>query len=273
MFFFLAVYRLLPSVCEKPDTFLSTIQAVLLSSLCFKASLSKGLGLGMVVFATVIKIPQVLKVARSKSAEGLSLAAMLVEQFGYVYNLATHYRESYPITTYGDFIAIMLQNMALLVLAFKFSKRTAQGVLVVSAFFAMLFFMCSELCPIEWLRFLTTLNALVSLGSRVPQIYANFAARSTGALSVVTTAGMAIGSCARVFTTYMDIPSRRILLGYVTSASCHLTLLTQILMYGGSSSSTASSGKKQELKKKSAKEEEADEGAAVVKSAEEKKKD
>lgn len=47
-------------------------------------------------------------------------------------------------------------------------------------------------------------NNLILLGARLPQIYQNFATRSTGQLSIVTYAANALGCVARLFTTMQE---------------------------------------------------------------------
>jgi mannose-P-dolichol utilization defect protein 1 len=42
---------------------------------CVKYSISKGLGLGIVVGGSIVKLPQIGKIINSKSARGLSLSA------------------------------------------------------------------------------------------------------------------------------------------------------------------------------------------------------
>uniref|UniRef100_A0A8C7A8N3 Mannose-P-dolichol utilization defect 1 n=1 Tax=Neovison vison TaxID=452646 RepID=A0A8C7A8N3_NEOVI len=46
---------------------------------CLKILLSKGLGLGIVAGSLLVKLPQVFKILRAKSAEGLSLQSVMLE--------------------------------------------------------------------------------------------------------------------------------------------------------------------------------------------------
>ena len=48
---------------------------------CFKATLSKGLGLAIILGSILVKVPQIMNVMNSKSAEGLSLFSTLLELF------------------------------------------------------------------------------------------------------------------------------------------------------------------------------------------------
>eukprot|EP00184_Porphyridium_aerugineum_P005134 CAMPEP_0184697608 /NCGR_PEP_ID=MMETSP0313-20130426/4519_2 /TAXON_ID=2792 /ORGANISM="Porphyridium aerugineum, Strain SAG 1380-2" /LENGTH=218 /DNA_ID=CAMNT_0027156423 /DNA_START=115 /DNA_END=771 /DNA_ORIENTATION=- len=206
--------------------------------------------------ATLIKIPQLLKLWASKSSEGISIESLMVEQFSYVYNLAIHYREQYPITTYGDFASIMVQNMILILLVFLFRKRTPEGIAIVLFFSLLLAWMCSGYFPLEVLRFLTSLNMVMSLGARMPQIISNYQNKSTGLLSPITCVGLAMGSTARVFTTLQEVPSWRILAGYLTSATMNSTIATQIFLYRGSKTTAVSAGETKKEKSTDAKDKE-----------------
>uniref|UniRef100_A0ABI7YCC1 Mannose-P-dolichol utilization defect 1 n=1 Tax=Felis catus TaxID=9685 RepID=A0ABI7YCC1_FELCA len=55
------------------------VQWDLLHVPCLKILLSKGLGLGIVAGSLLVKLPQVFKILRAKSAEGLSLQSVMLE--------------------------------------------------------------------------------------------------------------------------------------------------------------------------------------------------
>merc|ERR1719238_2391483 len=48
---------------------------------CFSATLSKGLGLAIIAGSILVKVPQIVNLMASKSAEGLSLFSVLLELF------------------------------------------------------------------------------------------------------------------------------------------------------------------------------------------------
>mmetsp|Transcript_12167 Transcript_12167/g.22000 ORF Transcript_12167/g.22000 Transcript_12167/m.22000 type:complete len:246 (-) Transcript_12167:1829-2566(-) len=220
----------IPDACSN-STASDFFQDLTTNTQCFSACLSTILGTLIILFATVIKVPQVVKICKEKSGEGLSLTAMLVEQFGYLYNIATFFREKYAFSTYGDLVTVMIQNMVILFLVLYFEKKKVYAVLLVSGLSIVFAFMCSDLFPIEILRVLISLNVPVVLMSRVPQIISNFKTKSTGALSPATSVGLLVGSCVRVFTTYVNVPDTTILIGYIASATTHIVVVTQILLY------------------------------------------
>lgn len=221
----------LPGVCDAPDSLFDIPMVILSSAPCFKATLSRAIGLAIVVLAGIIKVPQILAIINAKSAEGISSTTMLLETFGYIYNLAAHFRMSYPVTTYGDFAVLILQNCAIVYLVYYYSGQASRGASTVLAFAALLAVMCSTAFPLNVLRALTLGNVALSIASRVPQITRNFRNKSTGTLSAVTCWGVFLGSLARVFTTLQDVDSTNILIGYLCSSTLNGIIAFQVIVY------------------------------------------
>lgn len=225
------VDRTLPAVCERPTSLLALPMAVLSEGDCFRATLSLVLGFAIVFFAGMIKLPQIATIVNNKSVAGLSSTTFLVETFGLSYNLAAHYRQNYPLSTYGDFIVLILQNYVIMYFVYAYTKRPQTGIAVIASYFAFVIFMCSPYFPVEILRLMTLGNVAVVVLSRTPQAYANFVNGSTGALSIVTCWGIFLGACARIFTTLQDVDSFNILAGYVTSATLNGIIAFQVAYY------------------------------------------
>eukprot|EP00049_Salpingoeca_infusionum_P009834 m.167279 g.167279 ORF g.167279 m.167279 type:complete len:133 (-) comp14456_c1_seq1:833-1231(-) len=66
-------------------------------SQCVKLAISKALGYGVVLGATIVKVPQIVKLVRAKSAEGVSLNAHIIELTVYTVNFAKNYRMQLPL--------------------------------------------------------------------------------------------------------------------------------------------------------------------------------
>ncbi len=200
---------------------------------CLRAAISRILGVGIVFGAGLIKLPQIYNVISAGSVAGLSTASFLIDTFGYTYNLAAHYRQHYPLSTYGDFVVLMAQNYLLLYLCYAYRGRSARGLVTLVGFVALLGFFCSDQCPLEIVQTLTLINVPVVFVSRLPQIYANYTNKSTGTLSALSSWGVFLGASARIFTTLQDVDSVNILLGYIASAVLNGIIAVQILMYKG----------------------------------------
>lgn len=221
----------LPDVCTRPDSLFDIPSIFLTEQDCTKATISRLLGVGIVAFAGLIKLPQISKIMSNKSVVGLSITTFFVETFGYTYNLAAHYKQNYPITTYGDFYLLLAQNYFILMLFYRYTTGIQKGYAVVAAFIITLVVMCSKFFPVKIIELMTLGNVLVVVAGRTPQIYANYVNGSTGALSPFTCWGIFLGALARIFTTLQDVNNFNILAGYLTSALLNGTIAFQVLYY------------------------------------------
>eukprot|EP00271_Cylindrocystis_brebissonii_P012536 TRINITY_DN3120_c0_g1_i1.p1 TRINITY_DN3120_c0_g1~~TRINITY_DN3120_c0_g1_i1.p1 ORF type:complete len:124 (+),score=24.48 TRINITY_DN3120_c0_g1_i1:84-455(+) len=70
--------------------------------------------------------------------------------------------------------------------------------------------------------------------SRIPQIWSNFANRSTGQLSFATTFLNFAGCIARLFTYIQEKAPFSMVIGSLLGIVCHGTLVAQILFYNWS---------------------------------------
>uniref|UniRef100_A0A7S3AAK9 Mannose-P-dolichol utilization defect 1 protein homolog n=1 Tax=Rhodosorus marinus TaxID=101924 RepID=A0A7S3AAK9_9RHOD len=277
--------RFLPSPCPVPESPLDLPQLLLDDQECLSLVLSRVLGFGIVLLAGVIKLPQILSIVGNHSAEGISVNAYMLETFGYVYNLSFAIQMGYPVTAYGEFALILVQNLIVLSLIFYYNGsirssfgerrifsyslsafmdhvfRPTESCCFVSgphicwaavpvAYVCMTAVMTFGVIQIEVLRALTGLNALTAVGSRLPQIVKNYKSGSVGSLSLLTCLALALGSMVRVYTTLKEVNEPTILLGFIVSGSLNLTVLGQVIYY---SYIKPSGSKAEETKEKSEK--------------------
>lgn len=92
----------------------------LLDPTCLRHSLSKVLGLGIVVGGSIVKLPQIHTLLRTRSAHGLSLPAYALETLGYAISLAYAWRSGFPFSTYGENVFMALQGVAIVLLVVKY---------------------------------------------------------------------------------------------------------------------------------------------------------
>mmetsp|Transcript_9960 Transcript_9960/g.30388 ORF Transcript_9960/g.30388 Transcript_9960/m.30388 type:complete len:210 (+) Transcript_9960:316-945(+) len=193
--------------------------------------MSRVLGLGIVIFAGIIKVPQIFAILNNRSAAGISVNGYLIETLGYCYNLAFAYRMAYPLTAYGEYFLILLQNLIVIALMFYYNKKPNMGFGVVCLFSSLTIFMSSEQFPMSTLRYLTALNSVLAVASRLPQVVKNVRDGSVGTLSLLTCAGLAFGSLVRIYTTLQDVKEFTILSGFIVSCSFNMIILAQVIYY------------------------------------------
>jgi mannose-P-dolichol utilization defect protein 1 len=90
---------------------------------CVKLAISKGLGIGIIGASSIVKIPQLLKLLNSQSAEGLSFLSYVLESGAYLISLSYNVRHGFPFSTYGETALILIQNIAIASLVLNYSGR------------------------------------------------------------------------------------------------------------------------------------------------------
>ena len=104
------------------------------TSLCLQ-----GLGFGIIAFACIVKLPQILKIAKSRSASGLSMLSFELEQLALCVHATYGFILGLPFSAYGEAVVLILQNVFLLSQVYSFAKAPLwRPLLVAGAFGAAL---------------------------------------------------------------------------------------------------------------------------------------
>ncbi|KAJ9100592.1 hypothetical protein QFC21_003636 [Naganishia friedmannii] len=216
---------------------------------CVKYSISKGLGLGIVVGGSIVKLPQIGKILNSKSARGLSLSAYVLETASYAITLAYAYRNDFPFSTYGENLFLSVQNVVITLLIIWFAP-TAQkilsgsggrvrthgnvtgvlGGLALTAIVAI-FLSSRKLCSPGTLSLLQASTVPLALISKAPQIISNNRLQSTGNLSAFAVFNAFAGCLARLFTTSQETGDSLVWWGFALAAALNAVLAGQMIMY------------------------------------------
>lgn len=159
---------------------------------CLKLAVSKGLGLGIVAASSIVKVPQILKLASSGSAEGVSFLSYLLETTAYLIGLAYNFRNGFPFSTYGETALILVQNVVISVLVLKLSGRAGLAAVFVAGLAGAAGALFSE-APVDMkmLGYLQAGAGTLGVASKVPQILAIWREGGTGQLSAFTVSFLA----------------------------------------------------------------------------------
>jgi len=161
---------------------------------CLKYALSKGLGIGIVVGGSIMKVPQILLIFNARSARGIALPAYILETLSYAITLAYSYRNNYPFSTYGENLFLTLQNIIIIFLIVIYapgSRLTTTTTnnrvqkLATTAVATAVSLASLSAIPEGYLALLQTATLPLSVFSKLPQIRQNARAQSTGQLSAV----------------------------------------------------------------------------------------
>lgn len=151
---------------------------------CIKLAVSKGLGIGIVAASAIVKVPQILKLLKSKSADGVSFLSYLLETSAYLTSLAYNIRNGFPFSTFGETAFIMGQNVLISCLVLNYSGRASMAAMFVAALAvgaATLF--AENLVDMQTLSYLQAGAGVLGVAAKVPQILAIWQEGGTGQLS------------------------------------------------------------------------------------------
>ncbi|KAF8958680.1 hypothetical protein BDZ97DRAFT_1668104 [Flammula alnicola] len=209
---------------------------------CLKYSLSKGLGIGIVVGGSIMKVPQILLIVNARSARGLSLPAYILETLSYAITLAYSFRHQFPFSTYGENLFLTLQNtlITLLIVHYAPTRSLTRGdnksqKIVVGTLLTIASAFALYTIPTDLLALLQMTTLPLSLFSKLPQIRQNYRSQSTGQLSAFAVISQIAGCLARLFTTATEVGDLLVSAGFALALLLNIVLGAQLWMYWGES--------------------------------------
>ncbi|KAF2876939.1 mannose-P-dolichol utilization defect 1 protein-like protein [Massariosphaeria phaeospora] len=215
------------------------------SPACLKLAISKALGIGIIGASSIVKIPQLLKLLHSQSASGISFLSYLLESSSYLISLAYNARHGFPFSTYGETALILAQNVVIASLVLRYGGRSAgiaAWVAGLAAAGTALF--RADVVDVKTLGWLQAGAGVLSVASKVPQIWTIWSQGGTGQLSAFTVINYLLGSLSRIFTTLQEVPDPLILYGFIAGFVLNAVLALQMLYHWNSPASQQPSGKK-----------------------------
>ncbi|CAH1763963.1 13833_t:CDS:1 [Entrophospora sp. SA101] len=236
----------LPSIIKEPAIHLigdkcytSLVENINIRDLeCIKLLISKGLGIGIVLFGSLIKIPQIIKITTAGSVKGLSFESIALETIGYAIGLAYNNRQGNPFSTYGENLSLTIQDIFILLLILNYTGRIKELFITGTIIMVLSYSLGSSwIINDTILAFLQSLTIPISLASKIPQIIKNHRNKSTGQLSALATFGYTLGALARVFTTMTEVDDVIILTGFTLASIFNLILTIQMIIYWDSDNS------------------------------------
>jgi mannose-P-dolichol utilization defect 1 len=151
---------------------------------CVKLAISKGLGLGIIGASAIVKLPQLIGLIRSGSAEGVSFAGYVLETASYLISLGYNVRHGFPFSTYGETAFILVQNVVIAALILQLSGKTAGAAVWVAALATAGYAIFDgKIVDLKMLGYLQMGAGALSAASKVPQIYTVWKEGGTGQLS------------------------------------------------------------------------------------------
>ncbi|KAH7313480.1 hypothetical protein B0I35DRAFT_355753 [Stachybotrys elegans] len=214
---------------------------------CLKLAISKGLGIGIIAASSIVKVPQILKLTQSQSAEGVSFLSYLLETSAYLISLAYNVRNEFPFSTYGETALILGQNVVISVLVLNYSGKASLAAVFVAALAGTIGLLFTEsLLDMQTLGYLQAGAGVLGVASKVPQILAIWQQGGTGQLSAFAVFNYLAGSLSRIFTTLQEVDDKLILYGFISGFALNCILAFQVLYYWNAPSAKVVGKRKEE---------------------------
>jgi mannose-P-dolichol utilization defect protein 1 len=218
---------------------------------CIKLAISKGLGIGIIAASSIVKVPQMIKLIKSKSASGISFLSYLLETSAYLISLAYNVRQGFPFSTYGETGLILVQNVVIAVLVLNYSGRPTTGAVFVAALAtSALTLFGKNFVDMNTLSYFQAGAGFLGIASKLPQIMAVWQEGGTGQLSAFAVSlsiqdtllegyllnhtqvfNYLVGSLSRIFTTLQEVDDKLILYGFIAGFVLNAILALQMVYY------------------------------------------
>lgn len=142
----------------------------------------------------------------------------------------------YPASTFGESPIIFVQNMIILQMVFGYNKQNsfAMGSVLVAAYCSLFVASMTDFVPMAVIKQIYASNILITLGARLPQIYAIYSAGSTGNNAFITWFLNFGGTLARLFTTLQEVDDVMALAVIIASCVCNGIIVFQFVIYWNS---------------------------------------
>lgn len=198
---------------------------------CFTATLSKGLGIALIIGSLLVKVPQILKIYGNKSGEGISLFSVTLDLTAMTIYASYSFISEFPFSAWGDTAVLAVQTVivGILVLFYQGYPLKALGYLLVYLGVCVVFM--GGLIPLKALWTLQGFNIPILLVGKLSQAFVNYKNGHTGQLSAVTLVMLFFGSLARIFTSIQETGDAMVVITYVASSFANSVLVFQLLYY------------------------------------------
>ncbi|KAK7090023.1 hypothetical protein V1264_009882 [Littorina saxatilis] len=198
---------------------------------CLKVVISKCLGFGIILGSVIVKVPQIVKLLKAKSGEGISLISVSCELLAISATWSYGFASKFPFSSYGEAVFLALQTLIIAFLVLFYNGQTMQAFTYVVSYVSVMVFLLSPYAPFQLLSILQTGNAFVIMASKLIQAVTNFQNKSTGQLSVITVFLLFVGAIARIFTSIQETGDNLVVFTYVVSTVFNGIIAAQMLLY------------------------------------------
>jgi mannose-P-dolichol utilization defect 1 len=201
---------------------------------CISITMSKGLGYGIILGASAVKLPQIFNIVRARSGEGILPSMFYIECLMFIINGCYNIHLESPFSVYGENFCLLLQNVFIIYLLWKYNSSSSTKsniILSVSILIVFGILLTDIIVPSVMWNIFMDLQILLVAYSRMPQIIENFKNSSTGELSSLMFLLNACGNVARTFTFIKETQDMYNMFTSGLSALLNFTIFLQVVYY------------------------------------------
>ena len=189
----------------------------------------------IVAGSVLLKVPQIAIIVRHRSAEGVSLLSSLIEMVNFGISASWGISQGLKFSDFGESILILIQVLALNILIGYYSSSVGLSVVGSALVLLGVWALSIGIVPAVLHQALLSVQIVITICSRVPQMYLNYRNKSTGKLSFTTFFLAFGGAGARVMTTWVKVPwesGKVVMMGqYIVAVALNCCILLQIWGY------------------------------------------
>jgi|UniRef100_A0AC35FCH0 mannose-P-dolichol utilization defect protein 1 len=200
---------------------------------CVPLVASRAIGLAITAGAMFLFIPQILKIQRARSAEGISLISMLLGLVPALGTCAYSYEKQFVFSQYGDSVFVAIQMSIIVMQILYFSDNAPYAFAFMATMWAIVCAIMYHYIPFNVLYGIQAAGIPFIIVSKGIQILANYRNQSTGQLAFITVALQFGGCLARIFTSLTETDDRLVLFVYLVASALNGIVFAQFFMYWG----------------------------------------
>jgi len=198
---------------------------------CLKLALAKGLGYGIILGSTMVKLPQVLKIFGAKSGTGISVFGTLLELLAITFNASYSFGKRYPFAAWGEALFLLVETALIAFLVLWYDKKKVRATLFVALYSGLVYTLMSGLTPIDILWTLQAANLPLAISGKLIQAFTNFKSGHTGQMSGITVWMLFLGCVARVYTSIQETGDQLVIVTFAAASVANFLLVAQVHYY------------------------------------------
>jgi mannose-P-dolichol utilization defect protein 1 len=197
---------------------------------CAAASISKGLGYGIIAGACLVKVPQLQKIVSAGSVASLNRESVYFELLSNMLATISFVILGAPFSSYGETVIVAAGSLAVLLLVWYYAWPGATHAAGVAAAMAAACAVALRV-PLADLHLLQLSTFALFAASRGAQMWETAKAGSVGALSPITLTLNFVGTAARIFTSLKEVNDATALRITVVNTLLNGGVLAQYVYY------------------------------------------